>query len=371
MKSSNSLMRSGLVLAIGLVSIVFAPNAGAQVQTQTGIREGQSSEVVRVGRGEVLTVGGNDLIVRMQDGSFRHFENIPESAKVTVDGKQLGIHDLKPGMKLQRTITTTTTPQIVITVETVTGKIRFVNAPLAVVLTLENGTNQSFKIPKDQKFKVNGEMVDAFGLKKGMVVTATKIVEVPVSVVSQQKSVKGTMPTPPRAAQVPASVPSQEKSVSGLMPTPPPAPPADTPLLIAEGAPTTARPETTETPSAPVTTNPTTGSYLPFIGAGILLLIIILVGAKVVRGKPQVQDGSTSALTPHSPLGSPRRSSTGGQLSVNPSLLCGRSHLLGKDGGLKNASIPSVHDHRASDRRYSKRCHGCCCCKISARTILV
>jgi hypothetical protein len=242
MKSSNSLMRSGLVLAIGLVSIVFAPNAGAQVQTQTGIREGQSSEVVD--RGEVLTIEGNDLIVRMQDGSIRHFENIPESAKVTVDGKQLGIHDLKPGMKLQRTITTTTTPQIVTTVETVTGKIWFDNAPLAVVLTLENGTNQSFKIPKDQKFKVNGEMVDAFGLKKGMVVTATKIVEVPVSVVSQQKSVSGTMPTPP------------------------PAPPADTPLLIAEGAPTTARPETTETPSAPVTTNPTTGSYLPFIGWG-------------------------------------------------------------------------------------------------------
>ena len=185
---------------------------------------------------------GNDLIVRMQDGSIRHFENIPESAKVTVDGKQLGIHDLKPGMKLQRTITTTTTPQIVTTVETVTAKIWFVNTPLAVVLTLENGTNQSFKTPKDQKFKVNGEMVDAFGLKKGMVVTATKIVEVPVSVVSQQKS------------------------VSGLMPTPPPALPADTPLLIAKGAPTTARPETTETSSAPVTTNPTTGSYVPFIG---------------------------------------------------------------------------------------------------------
>jgi hypothetical protein len=197
----------------------------------------------------------------MADGSIRHFENIPEGAKATVDGKQLGIHDLKPGMKLQRAITTTTTPQIVTTVETVTGKVWHVTPPLSVILTLENGTNQSFKIPKDQKFKVNGEMVDAFGLRKGMVVTATKIVEVP------------------------ASVTSQEKSVSGTMPTPPPAPPADTVLLIAEGEPTAAPPETAEAPAAPVQTNPTTGSYLPVIGLGVLLLIIVLVLARFARGK--------------------------------------------------------------------------------------
>jgi hypothetical protein len=158
-------MKSGLVLAIATACIAFALSAGAQVQTSTTTTAGQSSQVVKVEYGEVLAVEGNDLIVRMADGSIRHFENIPESAKATVDGKQLGIHDLKPGMKLQRTITTTTTPQIVTTVETVTGKVWHVTPPLSVILTLENGTNQSFKIPKDQKFKVNGEMVDAFGLK--------------------------------------------------------------------------------------------------------------------------------------------------------------------------------------------------------------
>ena len=195
---------------------------------------------------------GNDLIVRMADGSIRHFENIPESAKATVDGKQLRIHDLKPGMKLQRTITTTTTPQIVTTVETVTGKVWHVTPPLSVILTLENGTNQSFKIPTDQKFNVNGQMVDAFELRKGMVVTATKIVEVPVSVTSQQKSVSGTMPASP------------------------PAPPADAALLIAEGEPTAAPAATeapagaasTEAPAVPVETNPTTGKLHPILRSG-------------------------------------------------------------------------------------------------------
>jgi hypothetical protein len=288
MKSSNNWMRSGLVLAIGTACIAFALSAGAQVQTSTTTTAGQSSQVVKVDRGEVLAVEGNDLMVRMADGSIRHFENVPESAKATVDGKQIGIHDLKPGMKLQRTIITTTTPQIVTTVETVTGKVWHVTPPLSVILTLENGTNQSFKIPKDQKFKVNGEMVDAFGLRKGMVVTATKIVEVPASVTSQEKSVSGTMPTPPAVpASLPSqpSAPSQEKSVSSTRPTPPPAPPADTPLLIAEGEPAVAPPETAEAPAAPVQTNPTTGSYLPFIGLGVLALIIVWAIARFARGK--------------------------------------------------------------------------------------
>jgi len=269
MKSSNNWMRSGLVSAIGTVCIAFALSAGAQVETTTTTTAGQSSQVVKVDRGEVLAVEGNDLIVRMADGSIRHFENIPESAKATVDGKQLGIHDLKPGMKLQRTITTTTTPQIVTTVETVTGNVWHITPPLSVILTLENGTNQSFKIPKDQRFKVNGEMVDAFGLRKGMVVTATKIVEVPVSVTSQEKSVSGTMPTPP------------------------PAPPADTVLLIAEGEPTAAPAAaeapagaaSTGAPAAPVETKSPTGSYLPVIGLGVLLLIIVLALARLARGK--------------------------------------------------------------------------------------
>jgi len=282
MSFSNSWMKKGLVLAAGTLCLAFAASTGAQVQTQTTTKAGQSSQVVKVERGEVVAVEGNDLIVRMEDGSLRHFENIPESAKVTVDGKQLGIHDLKPGMKLQRTITTTTTPQIVTTVETVTGKVWHVTPPLSVILTLENGTNQSFKIPKDQKFKVNGEMVDAFGLRKGMVVTATKIVEVPASVTSQEKSVSGTMPTPPPAPQVSASATSQQKRVSSTTPTPPP---ADTPLLIAEGEPTAAPPETAEAPAAPVQTNPTTGSYLPFIGLGVLVLIIVWAIARFARGK--------------------------------------------------------------------------------------
>ena len=74
----------------------------------------------------------------MPDGSLRDFPNIPANAKVNVDGKPLGIHELQPGMKLQRTKVTSTTP-VVTTIQTVSGKLRHVNPPVYVILTLENG----------------------------------------------------------------------------------------------------------------------------------------------------------------------------------------------------------------------------------------
>jgi len=262
MNFSSSWKKEGFVLAAGTLCLAFAVSTGAQVQTKTTTAAGQSSQVVKVERGEVVAVEGNELIVRMEDGSIRHFPNIPETAKITVDGKQLGIRDLKPGMKLQRTITTTTTPQTVTTIQTVTGKVWYVSPPNSVILTLENGTNQQFKIPQNQKFNVDGKMVDAFALKKGMQVSATKIVEVPMVVATRQKSVTGTMQPPP------------------------PTLPADAPLLIAEGEPTPT-PADTETPTVPANPAPARGSHFLLIGAGLLviLLVIVWLAAKFNRRK--------------------------------------------------------------------------------------
>ena len=263
MYSAYNSLRNAFVLAIATLCVTFAVSANAQVETKTTKTTGQSTQVVKVERGEVVAVDGNELIVKMEDGSIRHFPNVPESVKITVDGKQLGIHDLKPGMKLQRTITTTTTPQTVTTIQTVTGKVWFIAPPNSVILTLENGTNQQFKIPQDQKFNVDGKMVDAFGLKKGMKVTATKIVEVPSTIATREKSLTGTMPSP---------VPTLA---------------ADSPLLVAEGEPTPApaETETATTPAAPPTIPlPGGTNYLPLIGL-VVLLLVVLVAFRIMRSK--------------------------------------------------------------------------------------
>jgi hypothetical protein len=187
------------------VAATLTTGAGAQVQTTTSVESGKPAITTAVEHGEVVRVSGNDLIVKMEDGTIRDFPNIPESAKATVDGQEFTIHDLKPGMKLQRTITTTTTPRVVTTVATVKGKVLTVTPPLSVVLTLEDGTNQAFTIPKDQKFNIDGEMVDAFGLRTGMVISATKIVETPDTVIAQQQKVTGTLS--PRLALIPTDEP--------------------------------------------------------------------------------------------------------------------------------------------------------------------
>ena len=273
MKPKSCSIKPGLVLTIGMISISAVATSFGQVQTTQTTTTGTAAVQVNVERGEVVTVEGNDLMVKMEDGTIRHFPDIPDSARVTVNGQQLSVHDLKPGMKLQRTITTTTTPQTVRTVQTVTGKVWYVNPPNSVILTLENGQNQSFKIPKDQKFEVNGQMVDAFGLKKGMKVTATKITEAPETIVAQQKTVTGTMPTPPAP------------------------PPAYTPILIVEESPTAAAappavatapaPATAETPAVPTETPTRTGSYTWLIGLVVVLLLVVWLATRSGRTKPR------------------------------------------------------------------------------------
>jgi hypothetical protein len=244
----NSLLTIGLCVAL-------AVGVHSQVKTETSSTAGTSTTQVQVERGEVVWAQGNDLLVKMDDGSLRHITNVPESTRIMVDGKELGVHDLKPGMKLQRTITTTTTPKTVTTVKTVTGKVWHVTPPNSVILKLEDNTTERFSIPKGQKFMVNGQETDAFGLKKGMTISATKVVEEPETVVEHQKQLTGSMPPPP------------------------PPPPADQPILVVMMARATPPP----TPSEPAQELPKTGSLLPLIGLLGAVALAAGLGLRAVR----------------------------------------------------------------------------------------
>lgn len=254
MNSKTRWTQVWLVLAVGAMCATFTLGMNAQVQTETSTEKGQPTHEVTVEHGEVVHVAGNDLVVKMEDGSIRHFPNVPESTRIEVDGKMVGVHDLRPGMKLQRKITVTSTPTTITTVQTVTGKVWHVNAPSSVILTLEDGTNQQFKVPNGQKFMINGQETDVFGLKKGMKVKATKVVETPQIVVEEQRR------------------------ISGKMPPPPPAPPADEPILIAMAVPVPM-----PAAPAPAAELPKTGSLIPLIGLLGGLLILSSLGLNAVR----------------------------------------------------------------------------------------
>jgi LPXTG-motif cell wall-anchored protein len=256
MKVTRPILRNIVMVAAGLVLLASAATSKAQVQTATTTTKGATEAQVTVERGTVLLVAGNDVWVKDTSGQIRHFPNVPESVRVDVDGKQLGVHDLKPGMTVQRVTIKTRTPAVITTVKTVTGTVWHVNPPSSVILTMDDNTNQQFKIPSGQKFNVNGQMTDAWGLRKGMKISATKIVEVPETHVTEEKILSGRMP-------------------------PPPPPPADTPILIAVAAPTPAPAEVDE--AAVPAKLPKTGSSLPLVGFLGLLLVGASFGMRALR----------------------------------------------------------------------------------------
>ena len=242
---SRTILRG--LLGGGALCIAFSLPSAAQVQTQTSEKKGETTKTVTVERGEIVHIAGNDVVLRMEDGTLRDFDNVSENVTFMVDGKPVNIHNAKVGMKLEKQTIVSSTPRVITSVESVTGTVWHVSPPTSVILRLENGETQSFKIPSGQKFTIDGEEKDAWGLKKGMKVQATRVTEVPETLVAHE--VKAT----------------------GKMPPPPPVPKADVPILVAV-LPTPAAP-----PPAPVETVaarpepapkklPKTASDLPLIG---------------------------------------------------------------------------------------------------------
>jgi len=242
----------GAVLCICLASPSFA-----QVQTTKSEVHGSSLTSVTVERGEIVYINGDTIVLKMEDGTLKEFDNVPESTTFMVGGQPINIKTAKVGMKLEKQTVTTTTPRVVTTVETVTGKVFQVSPPNSVVLTLENGQNQQFRIPKGQKFMVDGQETDAWGLRKGMKVSAQRVTEVPETVVAQEVKRTGTA--------LPAPAPPQ----------------SDTPILIAAATPAPQPAETATAPALPARL-PKTAGNMPLIGTlGLLFCALWLVSTMI------------------------------------------------------------------------------------------
>jgi hypothetical protein len=252
----NSLQLAGkfnCVVMTGIAFISFAVATNAQVKTDSTTIHEPATKTVSVDRGEVVYASGSDLVLKKDDGTVVHFANVSDTA--TVDGKQVAIDNLEPGMKLERAITTTTTPHTVTTVQTVTGKVWHVNPPRFVILTLEDGTNHKFDLPNNHKVFVNGRLVDAWALKKGMKISATRVIEAPGTVVAQLTKLTGTAPAPITLA-------------------------ANEPVFFTFSVTATAQPTLAEAipPSLPET-----GSSLPLVGLLGVLALASFLGLRAVR----------------------------------------------------------------------------------------
>jgi RNase P/RNase MRP subunit p29 len=239
------------------------------VQTETEVENGHPTRAIEVRRGKVVYVSGNEVVVRGEDGTYRDFPNVPDSARVTVDGQQLSVHDLRPGMTIERTIITTTTPRVITTIKSVTGTVWSVNPPVSVILTLEDGKNQEFRIPDGTRFTIDGQPTDAFSLQPGMKVTATSVTEVPETVVTKKFKTTGEMPPPPDVTLLIILLPFA---------------PAETATAPLETAPTAPAETAAATPAEPTPAQlPKTGSSLPLAGLLGGLFCSLAFGLKARR----------------------------------------------------------------------------------------
>jgi LPXTG-motif cell wall-anchored protein len=221
-------------------SVVFV--MVAVIVAAAGFVAAQTTTSLEIKRGTVVSVWGNDLVVKMMDGETRHVE-VPEGFTFNVEGKQLPVSALKPGMNLTAVIKTTSEPITVKTTEVKQGKVLEASGRTVIIRGPDGA--KKYTVPGDMPFIVNGEEKTVYELRKGMNVTA-HIVHTHVETVTMTER------------QVAAAEPVKAK----------PAP------VAAPAAPKAAAP-------APVL--PKTGSSLPLAGLLGVLLLAIGTGIGIIR----------------------------------------------------------------------------------------
>ena len=205
-----------IVLAIALC---VAGAAVAQTVISTEVKSGT-----------VIGKTDHSVIVKMSDGVVREFE-VPPGRTATVDGKEVGLADLKIGTTLSATFKTVAKPVEVKTVTIKDGEVFRVSG--GSLITKEKDGLHTYNVPKGFKFNVDGREVGIGELSPGMKLNATIVyTSTTMTTETQRGAVAGAAPPPP-----PPPAP--------VMAAPAPAPePAPAPAPVAEAKPAKKLPKT-------------------------------------------------------------------------------------------------------------------------------
>ena len=166
---------------------------------------------------EVIGVDGNDLVVRLPEGTREI--NVPDDFRFTVDGQQLAARDLKPGMKGTAIITTKTTVTPVVVTEVKNGEVVRASASSLLVRT-----DQGFKQFTEGDVEKRGIKIMKGGVPAqfsdfhaGDRLSATIVTTHPPKVMSQQQ-VDATLAKAAPASDAAAGAPAAARSTSGSTP---------------------------------------------------------------------------------------------------------------------------------------------------------
>ena len=189
-----------VALACAVLCVTVAL-ASAQQQTST----------TETKRFEVIAVDGSNLVVKLPDGTREL--TVPDDFRFTVDGQQLSVHDLKPGMKGTATITTKTTMHPVTVTEVKNGTVRQVTGSNVMVQTEQGFKNftQGDLDKRGVKIYKDGKVAELSDLHAGDKLSATIVTARPPRAVTE-KEVQATLaraesgaPSAAQAAPAPAA----------------------------------------------------------------------------------------------------------------------------------------------------------------------
>ena len=206
-------------IAACVLSLAFGPAALAQTPGSTTTESiAQKSRNIS---GVVETVAGNKVVLREADGL--HEYNPPAGFKFQLDGRDVGVDEIKPGMSINAVVTDKVITRRVTVTNIESGTVAQV-APGGIVLKDQSGDLKSynFKDPAGNEiyFVRDGKEVPLRSVKVGDRLSGTFVTTLPPQKISQRSAVaKATEPSAaPEPAVVAAATPHKLPKTASPLP---------------------------------------------------------------------------------------------------------------------------------------------------------
>jgi len=246
MHSTSAQWRNAALLVVCLA----ATGAAASAQQSTTTSETKHFQVI--------SVEGNKVVAKLPEGAREI--TVPEDFRFTVDGREVSVHELQPGMKGTAKITTITTVTPVTVTEVRNGEVMQASGS-SIIVKSANGIkmfNEGDIAKRNVTILKDGKPASIADFHTGDRLTATIVTEKPPKVMTQrqvQATLTGATPTATTGA----------------------APAARTAAAPAAPAPTTG------TAAAPARKLPKTASQVPLLGLLGALSLAIALGLSLGR----------------------------------------------------------------------------------------